>query len=101
MIIVSFVRWWQEGRPLVSRWTHDDEQQLTWVGSAANRYHQATRWVRWSWWSYIFMARDSGNTTARPVVWWCRLRGHPAGRVHWNPGGLEPDNRCRNCGEEI
>lgn len=39
------------------------------------------------------------------VPWWrvirCRWRGHPAGIVFYNPGGLEPDTTCRECGDNI
>ena len=31
----------------------------------------------------------------------CRLRGHPAGVWWFNPGGLEPDMHCRNCGDDL
>lgn len=32
---------------------------------------------------------------------WCRLRLHPKGPIYYNPGGLEPDWRCRDCGEYL
>lgn len=32
---------------------------------------------------------------------WCRLRGHPAGVVFYNPGGFEPDMHCINCGDDL
>lgn len=31
----------------------------------------------------------------------CRMRGHPNGEIYYNPGGFEPDHRCKDCGEEI
>ena len=31
----------------------------------------------------------------------CRIRNHPYGPVYFNPGGLEPDYRCKNCGDNI
>lgn len=31
----------------------------------------------------------------------CRIKGHPNGEIFYNPGGDEPDHRCKDCGEEI
>jgi len=31
----------------------------------------------------------------------CRLHKHPCGSVYYNPGGLEPDSRCKNCGDYL
>jgi len=31
----------------------------------------------------------------------CRRKGHPCGVVWYNPGGLEPDMHCRNCGDNL
>ena len=63
-------------------------------------------------WQYFFGAPHAMYETrygrwhyfGNPVVTycktvWCRLRGHPAGQVFYNPGGTEPDESCRNCGE--
>jgi len=32
---------------------------------------------------------------------WCRWRGHPAGVFWYNPSGMEPDMRCKGCGEDL
>jgi hypothetical protein len=32
---------------------------------------------------------------------WCRLRGHPAGVVFYDPIGTEPDMTCKNCGDNL
>ena len=32
---------------------------------------------------------------------WCRWRGHPAGVWWTNFCGLEPDMRCKGCGEDL
>lgn len=32
---------------------------------------------------------------------WCRAMGHPAGEIFYNPGGLEPDHRCKECGDYL
>lgn len=31
----------------------------------------------------------------------CRWRGHPAGLVWYNVGGLEPNMHCNGCGEDL
>ncbi len=31
----------------------------------------------------------------------CRIRHHPSGSIYYNPGGYEPDGRCKECGDEI
>lgn len=31
----------------------------------------------------------------------CRFKGHSCGIVWHNPGGLEPDMHCSNCGEDL
>lgn len=47
-----------------------------------------------SWWKYAF---------EKPWTWrkvWCRITGH-RGMVWFNSHGLEPDTRCKNCGDQI
>lgn len=49
------------------------------------------------WWEVAKVlagSRDFGHA-------WCRMRGHPSGSWYFNAGGLEPDGRCRDCGEDI
>lgn len=66
------------------------------------------RWFDPSWYAYLFerpttYARGScGNywITDWAGRLWCRLRSHPAGPAFYNAGGLEPDPRCKNCGDE-
>jgi hypothetical protein len=105
--------WWLEGHSLLpERWVRKDDYQLNWLGDLSNAYHHHTRWVRWSWWSWIWRApehwgrrapykqyRDWGDLSPWEVRW-CRLRGHP-GTIFYNPGGMEPDNRCSRCLEDI
>jgi hypothetical protein len=31
----------------------------------------------------------------------CRGKGHPDGVIWYNPGGLEPDMHCKNCGDDL
>jgi hypothetical protein len=55
------------------------------------RYWLTSRLWRWSWlW---------GETKPERIL--CRLRGHPKGMIFYNPGGYEPDGRCKTCGEDI
>ena len=35
------------------------------------------------------------------IVLWCRWRGHPAGVVWHNIGGLEPNMTCKICGDDL
>lgn len=51
------------------------------------------RSFRWAW------IQLTDETKGRRLI--CRLRGHPEGEIYYNPGGDEPDHRCKNCGEEI
>lgn len=64
-----------------------------------------TRWFTVSWWGHIFapikVSRYHDEWFPRIRTVWCRIRGHPAGIVFYNPGGLEPDYRCKNCGEDL
>jgi len=34
-------------------------------------------------------------------VVWCRFREHPYGVVWYNTAGLDPDMRCKGCGEDL
>lgn len=96
------------------RWCYkdDDWSELTWIARAANAYRHHTRWVRWSWWSYVWRAPEHWTYRApytryrdwKSLNCWqvrrCRLRGHP-GIIFYNAGGMEPDNRCKRCLEDI
>jgi len=52
-------------------------------------------WTDPGWWLYLL--RDCRG----PRHFICRVRNHPAGVVWHNPGGIEPDMHCRNCGEDL
>ena len=52
-------------------------------------------WFSVPWYQYLFS--KPFNLTKL----WCRIRGHPMGQIYYNPAGLEPDYRCRNCLDEI
>ena len=51
-------------------------------------------WFTRSWWQYLL----EGKPSLRRI--WCRATGH-RGVWFYNPGGLEPDMRCRGCNENI
>ena len=60
-------------------------------------------WLTIGWYAYLF-GRPAWNRHYEWPGWrmiWCRSRGHPSGVVYMNPGGLEPDLHCRNCGEDL
>lgn len=54
-----------------------------------------TRWFRPGWWKYL-LTDCTGWTN-----FWCRVRDHPSGPWYYNPGGSEPDWRCRHCDEYL
>jgi hypothetical protein len=66
-------------------------------------------WFTLSWYAYLFAPTGRRAERYCSNYWvvdriariWCRMRGHPAGQIWYNPGGLEPDDRCKNCGEYI
>lgn len=98
----NFKTWWTEGRPIIpDRWCRGEADKLNWLGRALNAYHHGTRWIHLEWWGWVLGRRKEPNSG---VSWgktaWCRATGH-RGIIYWNPGGLEPDNHCRGCGEEI
>jgi hypothetical protein len=56
------------------------------------------------WWQYIFGPIRRSQRICDRWWWvrvpWCRAKGHE--RVVWfNPGGLEPDMHCQNCGDDL
>ena len=67
-------------------------------------------WFTLSWWRYLFHEdKYSGETSWSLSRYseinkiqraWCRARGHPAGPVWNNVGGLEPDMSCQYCGDD-
>lgn len=58
-------------------------------------------WFTLYWWEYLFWKADEPDYCSWPVRLWCRMRGHPAGPIWYNPGAFEPDMRCKNCGDVI
>lgn len=59
-------------------------------------------WFDKWWWKYLFSPKDKRyDDTPWSTLIWCRIRNHPAGVFWFNPGETEPDNHCRNCGEDL
>lgn len=61
----------------------------------------ALRWFHKDWWAYLFeKPRDPGYCS-----WFtrlrCRLTGHPDGVWWYNPGGLEPNMKCKRCADDL
>jgi hypothetical protein len=80
--------------------------------NSSDRYAHWVNWPTWGEWRYLF-TNWKGEWTGFKWAWIrlteetkgerliCRIKGHPEGEVYYNPGGLEPDHRCKTCGEEI
>lgn len=84
------------------------------LGDPGDRWHRpgTTAWINlwrpfWSWdelrywlksgrWRHAFLFEET-----RTYRIYCRIKGHPNGEIYYNPGGDEPDHRCKDCGEEI
>ena len=73
-----------------------DVREYSWNGPKKIRW-SAMRY--WCWWEDRFHNSLWVQEYFRRVK--CRWQGHPKGIVFNNPGGLEPDTHCSNCGEDI
>lgn len=58
-------------------------------------------WFTKSWWDYLLEEPKGKTLKDKWVRFWCRARIHPAGVWWYNPNRLEPDMRCKNCGEDL
>lgn len=56
---------------------------------------QLLLWFSPHWWRYL-LTDCRGWENFR-----CRVHGHPDGVWFYNVGGLEPDMRCKDCGENL
>ena len=60
-------------------------------------------WIDIGWYKYMFGPRTTRKGWG--ISWigtvYCRMRNHPAGPIYYCSNCSEPDNRCKNCGEEI
>ena len=60
-----------------------------------------TKWFNRGWYQYLRMRTPYSKDVPRWAHLWCRIRNHPHGVVYYNPSGLEPDMRCKDCGEDL
>lgn len=73
-----------------------DPRSYSWSGPRPLRWSHMRYWC---WWQDVFFDRQTWVEYLIRVK--CRWHGHPAGIVFYNPGGLEPNTHCSNCGEDI
>ena len=56
---------------------------------------------------YLFRKADEPFWCSNNILidwikrFYCRLHNHPEGSIYYNPGGTEPDDRCKNCGDRL
>lgn len=56
---------------------------------------------------YLFAKADNPRWSSDNLIidWFirlkCRIKHHPCGSIYYNPGGYEPDGRCKDCGDLI
>jgi hypothetical protein len=61
-------------------------------------------WSNWfciDFYQYLFAKADDPGWTSKWDRFLCRLQHHPDGMIFYNPGGEEPDYRCKRCGDEL
>lgn len=69
--------------------------------TVSKRYIFGWHWFFASWYRYIFQKADNPDFCSTWERYWCRINGHPKGPIYHNVNGLEPDYRCKICGDEI
>jgi len=52
-----------------------------------------------TWWKYLLKKPKDRKDWARYIS--CRLNNHKDGPIWYNPDGVEPDMRCKRCGEDL
>ena len=52
------------------------------------------------WWRYILKSKAEKDILWIRVIL-CRIRNHPEGPIWYNPYGLEPNMRCKNCYDNL
>lgn len=48
---------------------------------------------------YLFSSKENDISWITVIL--CRINHHKCGVVWYNPGGLEPDMHCKNCGDDL
>jgi len=64
-------------------------------------YENSLRWFMPSWYQYLFAKPDKPYYTSWIKRLICRINRHKCGCIWFNPGRLEPDYTCKNCGDEL
>ena len=59
------------------------------------------KWLSMWWYRYLFSKPSNYYNVSRWYAIKCRLKNHPNGWVWYNPGRLEPDCHCKDCGDEL
>lgn len=59
-----------------------------------------SKWFDRNWYKYLFSERSCSDISWISVIL-CRIKNHPAGVIWYNPNGLEPDMRCKNCKDNL
>lgn len=57
------------------------------------------KWIDIWWYRHLFAKPERGIRWGTAII--CRFKNHPCGPIYYNANGLEPDNRCRNCWDEL
>jgi hypothetical protein len=57
-------------------------------------------WFYKSWYQYLFAKFDNPHFCPWYMHLWCRIKGHPRGPIYYS-SGMEPDDRCKDCGDYI
>lgn len=58
-------------------------------------------WFTFSWWNYLLEKPSKYGDASLWTAFLCRLRNHPDGVWYYNPGGVEPNMHCKNCGDDL
>ena len=53
------------------------------------------KWFSYCFWEYLLKHPVSIKK------FFCRIGGHKPGPIFYNPGGLEPDMHCKECGDDL
>jgi hypothetical protein len=56
-------------------------------------------WFTINWWKYLLEKKSEDVSWLEVII--CRSKGHKCGVIWYNPGGLEPDMTCINCGDDL
>ena len=79
-------------------------KEPSWWDNIVDKFWGFTKWFSGWWWKYLF-EKKNGDQSFYEISRWtiikCKVKNHPDGWIFYNPGGTEPDYRCRNCYEDM